>query len=437
MIKVCRSRISIDEAVKRVGRAIYGDDWISSFTKREEWLVEHYIDGRTHSGAQASTMPGRTTYSVAGWAEYPWESALLAEVTKARDRRNWSKEQEDEVFDWLEGHGFDVEAASFDHDALLGELEKDFPSTPAMSAAEPNTETQIYQTGAPGRPPSRSFLEIEFRHPIWDEDEDLKNSSWVLPEGVTGAMIQKLPDEGLYLSNVVRLLAGNKEEKPADGRELLLRAARGERFAKVLFKAVAHGEIIISGSRDGVRQKIPRETFELPYSLVAGNEKDNAIGPDFDRWPEAQSRELARDLGKYRALQWDAVTVERNSLANWVDLRSPILALWPQTAATMTDETDSAAPPCAVAPPVVEIAPAVKGARRNPRRKAPKRDGVKKAIIADLEQGHDPTVYAVSSAAKRYQTSDETFIFARDELADSGELAAARERYRARASNSE
>jgi hypothetical protein len=131
-------------------------------------------------------------------------------------------------------------------------------------------------------------------------------------------MIRRLPDEGLYLSNVVRLLIGNKEEEPADVRELLLWGARGERFAKVLFKAVAHGEIIISGSRDGVHQKIPQETFELPYSLVVGN--DDAIGPDIDRWPKAQSWELVKDLGKYRALQWHSVTVERNSLAKWVDL---------------------------------------------------------------------------------------------------------------------
>jgi hypothetical protein len=272
-------------------------------------------------------------------------------------------------------------------------------------------------------------------NPIWYEDEDLKNSSWVLPKRVTKEMIQGLPEEGLYLSNVVQLLAGIEDGEPADGRELLLRAARAEQFWKVFYGSISKGEIVVSGSRDGVRQKIPHETFELPYSRVAGN--DDAIGPDMDRWPEAQSWELVKDLGKYRALQWDAVTVERNSLANWVDLRPTILALWPQTAATMTDESDSADRPCAMAPSVVEIVPPVKGARRNPRRKAPKRDGVKKAIIADLERGHDPTVYAVSAAAKRYQTSDETFIFARDELADSGELAAARERYRARASNSE
>ena len=146
-------------------------------------------------------------------------------------------------------------------------------------------------------------------NPIWDDDEDLKNSSWVLPEIVTKEMIQGLPEEGLYLSNVVRLLAGIEDGEPADSRELLLRAARVEQFWKVFYGRISKGEIAVSGSRDGMRQKIPHETFELPYSLVAGN--DNAIGPDIDRWPEEESWELVADLRKYRALQWRSVTVER------------------------------------------------------------------------------------------------------------------------------
>jgi hypothetical protein len=87
--------------------------------------------------------------------------------------------------------------------------------------------------------------------------------------------------------------------------------------------------------------------------------------------------------------------------------------------------------------PHVETALAMKGARRNPRRKAPERERVKKAIIEDVEQGRDPTAYAVSAASADYKTSDETFILARNELEDSGELAAARERHRVGASKDE
>ena len=91
-----------------------------------------------------------------------------------------------------------------------------------------------------------------------------------------------------------------------------------------------------------------------------------------------------------------------------------------------------------VFPPAEALGPPQQtGTRRNPRRRAPERDRVKKAIVADVEQGHDPTVYAVSSAKTRYQTSDDTFIQARNELEDSGELAAARERYRVGASRGE
>ena len=75
--------------------------------------------------------------------------------------------------------------------------------------------------------------------------------------------------------------------------------------------------------------------------------------------------------------------------------------------------------------------------RRNPRRPAAERERVKKAIIADVEQGHDPTTFAVAAAGKNYKTSEDTFIKARDELEDGGELAAARERHRVKASRSE
>ena len=85
-----------------------------------------------------------------------------------------------------------------------------------------------------------------------------------------------------------------------------------------------------------------------------------------------------------------------------------------------------------------EVASKPNSARRYPRRReAPERERVKKAIIADLERGHDPTAYSVSAAKARYETSDATFIDARNELEDSGELAKARELGRVDASKGE
>uniref|UniRef100_UPI003F96E4D8 hypothetical protein n=1 Tax=Rhodoblastus sp. TaxID=1962975 RepID=UPI003F96E4D8 len=103
MIDDSRSRMPFNDAFEHVGRAIYGDDWISSLSERQKWLVERYVDGRSQSGALASTMPGQTTYDVAGckWAEYPGSPALLAEATSARHRRDWKKTQDERAFEWL------------------------------------------------------------------------------------------------------------------------------------------------------------------------------------------------------------------------------------------------------------------------------------------------------------------------------------------------
>lgn len=126
MIDDSRSRMPFNDAFEQVGRAIYGDDWISSLTERRKWLVERYVDGRSQSGALASNMPGQTTYDVAGckWAEYPGSPALLAEATSARDRRDWKKTQDERALEWLEDHDFDVDAASFNPEELSRELER-------------------------------------------------------------------------------------------------------------------------------------------------------------------------------------------------------------------------------------------------------------------------------------------------------------------------
>ena len=88
--------------------------------------------------------------------------------------------------------------------------------------------------------------------------------------------------------------------------------------------------------------------------------------------------------------------------------------------------------------PLVEIAPPGKSTRRNRRRrKAPKRERVKKRIIADIERGSDPTTFTTLSAATQYGVSEDTFIKARNELEDGGELGAARERRGAEPSKGE
>jgi len=127
--------ISTKEAAARVGAAIYGDDWIGTLPIREKWLIERYIKG-VRSSSPSSLLPSSVTYSIAGriWAEYPSDPALVAEVERARDRRDWMDEQQDSARDWLESHGFDIDGEIIDAEALATALEDAFPSGPEMSS---------------------------------------------------------------------------------------------------------------------------------------------------------------------------------------------------------------------------------------------------------------------------------------------------------------
>jgi hypothetical protein len=120
--------ISIEDAAQRVGRAIFGDDWIGAITTRERWLIERYVEGRPDP-SPSSILAGRTTWIMGGrpWAEYPRDPALVAETERARDRDDWCKAQWDQAFSWLEDHGFDGDAVTIEADALARKMACAFP----------------------------------------------------------------------------------------------------------------------------------------------------------------------------------------------------------------------------------------------------------------------------------------------------------------------
>jgi hypothetical protein len=136
MVECNPDLISMDDAIGRVGSAIYGDELIGSLTKREIWLIERYVEGSSTTN-RCSIMPGLIRYDVAGrsWAEFPGDPALVAEVERARDRRDYSEEQLERAFDWLESHSFNIDASNIASGALAREMEKDFPSNKASGEA--------------------------------------------------------------------------------------------------------------------------------------------------------------------------------------------------------------------------------------------------------------------------------------------------------------
>ena len=64
------------------------------------------------------------------WSEFPSDPALVAEVERARDRRDWSKDQWAQALDWLEEQDFDLDAADIDQDTLEAAIAKQWVAKP-------------------------------------------------------------------------------------------------------------------------------------------------------------------------------------------------------------------------------------------------------------------------------------------------------------------
>ena len=148
-----RGRLTIDVAVEQVGRAMYGDAWIGSLTKREDWLIRRYVEGVAPASEASSMMRGSVRWEIGGrkWAECPGDPKIVEEVEQARDRRDFMEEQSERAFDWLEDHGFDPDASSLDREALFS----------ALAGMTADSESVEISTGAPGRPSVIQFVEKE------------------------------------------------------------------------------------------------------------------------------------------------------------------------------------------------------------------------------------------------------------------------------------
>jgi hypothetical protein len=142
MIKKEIARVSIDDAARRVGRAMFGNEWVGAITTRETRLIERYLEG-LHGPSASSIVPSQTTWIVGGvrWAEYPSDPSLVAEVVRARDRDDWCLEQWRRAFRWLEDHGFDRDAAAVEGEALARKIGQAFPQNSAALNTIPASST--------------------------------------------------------------------------------------------------------------------------------------------------------------------------------------------------------------------------------------------------------------------------------------------------------
>ncbi len=85
MIKKEIARVSIDAAARRVGRAIFGDEWVGAITTLETWLIERYLEG-LHGPSAPSIMPGQTMWIVGGSLDGIPERSVARGGSGARPR---------------------------------------------------------------------------------------------------------------------------------------------------------------------------------------------------------------------------------------------------------------------------------------------------------------------------------------------------------------
>ena len=114
------SGIDIGDAARRVGAVMYGDEWIGDITEREKYLISRYVEGYR----SLTVAPPKFVVRGSDWVEYPSDPALVVEVERARDRRDWREHQLAEAYDWLDDHNFHL--PPIDSDALARELRRCF-----------------------------------------------------------------------------------------------------------------------------------------------------------------------------------------------------------------------------------------------------------------------------------------------------------------------
>jgi hypothetical protein len=90
--------ISYGEALERVGRALYGKDWIGRLSHRERWL----LDASPIKPAKGSILPGHFIVNT----DIQLTPELSAELGAAKDRQRRMQAQYGLVKQWLERRGW-------------------------------------------------------------------------------------------------------------------------------------------------------------------------------------------------------------------------------------------------------------------------------------------------------------------------------------------
>lgn len=199
-----RQRITIDAAFELAGRAIHGDCWFGLLTARDDWLIQHYVEGSPGASSVRWDMGGRC------WAIYPGDAELRKEVERAVDRRDSMPQQIERVEHWLQEHGFDLDTSSLDREALFLELARAGLPAPGPMPARESDERQNPREPPVDGPVEQKTLnerkrqatiaaiqEVNSSGQVFDSEKCRENAILAkvkkdVPEGVTDRYVRKI-----------------------------------------------------------------------------------------------------------------------------------------------------------------------------------------------------------------------------------------------------
>jgi hypothetical protein len=104
-----------DEAIERVGQALYGHHWIGELAPKE-WRT-----GKDNGSNHRAVVP------------LPSAGKSAARIATACFRSRASKEQFEQAIHWLHEQGFDLAPSTFDAQAFEQWFRKKFPEAPVSS----------------------------------------------------------------------------------------------------------------------------------------------------------------------------------------------------------------------------------------------------------------------------------------------------------------
>jgi hypothetical protein len=137
------STILREDAVERLGKAIYGEEWIEGLSHRQWWLMDTYQSASTSSAVFPGTLIA--------------PPAIQNELDLALDRLAWMESQLDACHNWLINTGFPEDLKDLNRADFDSRFAEYFSSARKAANSTPNSRTAeifIRECFAEGKKPT-------------------------------------------------------------------------------------------------------------------------------------------------------------------------------------------------------------------------------------------------------------------------------------------